>query len=1023
MLGGTARGTSRGTRGNDMKGCGLGRTRGRLRVLGPAGLWVGIAALFGGVAGGACATDPLEGGPTALRAVAGGGLAAGPNEVGSPVPQRLQRAAPPPGARDECHPSGDPSGDGAVTATDAQLAFGIALGFVAAPPEQRCAADCNGDGRVTAGDAQDIFATAFGVGRCPHDLPRGAACAADAECQSGDCRAGVCCVPGFAGPACDVCVRYVTPAAAAPTPDGLTWETAFRTVQPGLDAARAAVDAGLAARCEVWTAAGTYRICTSATPTATVALRPAVDLYGGFAGTEETRAARDVAAHPTVLDGFGRCAHVVTGADDARLDGFTVTRGAGAYSPSDSRGAGMLNDGVSPTVANCTFTEHTLFSMDDGIPATGAALYNRANAPTIVGCTFRGNLIVGHAPEVEVGLGAAMYNEDSAPVIANCTFSGNVADAHNGPGGKGGALFNRDSAVTLTNVVFHDNLAIGSGDVAFSRGSDVTLTNVTVHQPPVYGALVHDAGELTVTNSILWGGGLQIVLENGATAAVTYSDVAGGYAGVGNLDLDPRFVGPEDADYRLAADSPGLDAADGTAAPPTDFSGQPRFDQPAVPDTGAGSPPYADLGAFERTLVTDCATPCRRYVDVDSTVPQPDGLAWETAFSDVRAGVDAARAAILAGSACRCDVWVAAGTYGLCTAATRQNGLRLRRGVHVYGGFAGTENDLAERDWLAHATALDGQNWCYHVVYGADEATLDGFTVLRGNAIGDENDQGAGLYGPQRSPTVSNCVFRDNVATGGGAMYLSASTATLTGCTFEHNTAQPGNGGAVLLSYSQVSIRDSVFRENQAARMGGALVEDGCAGLVSACRFERNTAALDGGAVSAGASNSLYVNDVFVGNGALGGGGGAVQVGYFATPTFVNCTFNGNTATGGGGAFFVSSSAALASVVNGILWGNTSPEIRLQYSGEAAVAFSDVQGGYPGPANLDVDPLFVDVPGGDLRLLPASPCIDRADGALAPPVDFAGAPRYDDPAHPNLGSGAPDYADLGAFEFQGADRR
>lgn len=62
----------------------------------------------------------------------------------------------------------------------------------------------------------------------------------------------------------------------------------------------------------------------------------------------------------------------------------------------------------------------------------------------------------------------------------------------------------------------------------------------------------------------------------------------------------PLFTAPEEADYRLEARSPGIDAATSVGAPRSDNSGHPRSDDPGVPNRGGGSPPYYDVGAYER---------------------------------------------------------------------------------------------------------------------------------------------------------------------------------------------------------------------------------------------------------------------------------------------------------------------------------------------------------------------------------------------------------------------------------------
>jgi VCBS repeat-containing protein len=66
--------------------------------------------------------------------------------------------------------------------------------------------------------------------------------------------------------------------------------------------------------------------------------------------------------------------------------------------------------------------------------------------------------------------------------------------------------------------------------------------------------------------------------------------------------------GTEDDDYgdlQVDGSSPAIDAGDNDALPldiSTDLSGEPRFvDIPSMPDTGNGTPPIVDLGAYEFT--------------------------------------------------------------------------------------------------------------------------------------------------------------------------------------------------------------------------------------------------------------------------------------------------------------------------------------------------------------------------------------------------------------------------------------
>jgi parallel beta-helix repeat protein len=127
----------------------------------------------------------------------------------------------------------------------------------------------------------------------------------------------------------------------------------------------------------------------------------------------------------------------------------------------------------------------------------------------------------------------------------------------------------------------------------------------------------------------------------------------------------------------------------------------------------------------------------------------------------------------------------------------------LRKGIKVYGGFAGTEDNLDNRDWEANKTVLSGGGVNYHVVTGGtdaapDDTRLDGFTVTGGNATGftEAQQSGGGMYTNNSSPAVANCVFSGNTAQyyGGGMCIDYSSDMAVVNCVFSGNTAQFGGG-------------------------------------------------------------------------------------------------------------------------------------------------------------------------------------------------------------------------------------
>ena len=101
----------------------------------------------------------------------------------------------------------------------------------------------------------------------------------------------------------------------------------------------------------------------------------------------------------------------------------------------------------------------------------------------------------------------------------------------------------------------------------------------------------------TVYNTILWecdscgSGTFGNCIAYGKTPSVPS----------GVVFVDPRFENAENGDFRIKADSPCMDAGDGTVAPEKDFYNQPRQTIKGVTPVGspAASGAYADIGIYE----------------------------------------------------------------------------------------------------------------------------------------------------------------------------------------------------------------------------------------------------------------------------------------------------------------------------------------------------------------------------------------------------------------------------------------
>lgn len=411
-------------------------------------------------------------------------------------------------------------------------------------------------------------------------------------------------------------------------------------------------------------------------------------------------------------------------------------------------------------------------------------------------------------------------------------------------------------------------------------------------------------------------------------------------------------------------------------------------------------------------------SPCEaavRYVNANLAAGANNGTTWADAYQGV-GGLAAALTASISGD----QIWVAQGTYKPTTTTSRTVFLTLKSGVGIYGGFAGGEGKLAQRDFVAYPTIVTGDllgndngtlnltDNSYHCFVGsgaAATAILDGFTIKGGYANGataSNYDKGGGiLIVSGGSPTVRNCNFTGNRCTfGGGAGYIFSAAATFTGCRFENNV-----GG----SY------------------GGAFDMNAVTGTFDRCTFIGNTASRAGACESYGSSVTKYTNCIFSGNSATGSnGGGALWIGVSSAVTMRDSSFVANSATSLAGGIINTSGTSTA--VNCIFWANTGPggmtaaNQITNSGGTTAVTYCIVQGTFAGTGNTAGDPLFVNQAARNFRLTATSPAIDSGANASVPvgtTVDADGLPRFiDDPAVVDTGVGSAPIVDRGAYERQ-----
>ena len=185
----------------------------------------------------------------------------------------------------------------------------------------------------------------------------------------------------------------------------------YKTVAAALDSIR---DASPQRRYAILVAAGTYE-------ESRVQLKPHVDLYGGFAPGGDWKS-RDIYANAATLNAKGS-GPVVIGADNARLDGFVVTGGE-----HKGHGAGILCDGVSPTIVNNIIVANQTLKPVIGEGLGKQVAHEGAGIALLSGSRayVSNNLICDNRTEIGNGGGITARGHVRAKILRN-VFCNNIA--------------------------------------------------------------------------------------------------------------------------------------------------------------------------------------------------------------------------------------------------------------------------------------------------------------------------------------------------------------------------------------------------------------------------------------------------------------------------------------------------------------------------------------------------------------------------------------------------------------------
>ena len=785
---------------------------------------------------------------------------------------------------------------------------------------------------------------------------------------------------------------YYVNATAPEWGDGSSWKSAFQSIHAALEISKPSD--------EIWVAAGTYQEC--------IFLEPGVTLLGGFPSEgSPSLEQRDWSAHATVTEVTGLGKYSVVGADHATLDGFTILgneddweggvycsysspvfsncaiinnqlhdKGDGVYCAYSSpvfsnctitnNGNGIYCSYASPVFSNCTIAHNrgggvycrfsfpefancviahneggngggmyctnsspilTDCTIDNNQSERGGGMYCSSSSPTLTNCTIDNNTVSY--------TGGGMYCHSSFPILTNCSISYNETD-------NGAGIYCSISSPALTNCIISNNQADELGGGAYCYRSSPSLINCTLfgnQSGEIGGALYCNISSPSLTNCILWNRGEDIGGTDVSGIVMRYCCIQGGWPGTGNFSAPPLFVDSSGGDYHLQNGSPCIDRGLLSAAPAADVEGNTRPGGDGKVDIGAyESPDEYEPGSLE---------PTPRVLYVNAAAPEGgNGRSWATAFRSIHAALEI--------SSSSDEVWVAAGTY--------EESIHMEPGVSLLGGFPSEGSpSLEQREWINHETIVDGTGLTTPVVYGAESARFDGFSVVGGSP---------GVLCQCCSPVLSHCSIR-GYSGQGVSCYLSS--PTLISCTI-----------------------DGEFR----AESGRGLHCVESSPILRSCRIDRNRNKLYTGGVYCNSSSPIFINCI-VSRNRGGYRGGGVYLVNSPLSKFIHCTISGNESIQNYGGIYCSNS--FLTLTNCILW-NAGEELGGDSADQASLCYCCVQGGWKGEGNSFLAPLFVNSSQGDYHMQNGSPCIDRGLLSAAPATDIEGHVRPGDDGKVDIGA-------------------
>lgn len=758
---------------------------------------------------------------------------------------------------------------------------------------------------------------------------------------------------------------YVSPTAKG-TGDGSSWSNAM-TLSAALTKAVAGDQIWVQGFEQITEAGQLYTA-----PTDGFSVKSGVQLYGGFAGTEKSINDRETLGKPyqmkyrSVLSGDLNNDDEVDNTNLIFPANTTRTDNATHVLSVDMAPSSGSNNNTYPTVINgFTITG----GHADGTSEKGGGIYisgdnsNGGGNFRIERCFLFNNYATQGGA---VYVSSEVLNRNNGESLINqCVVYNNAASERSAVVNEGGGIYLAGEATVVNSSIFNNK----NGGLRISSGSKVVNSTIARNTGAGVDMTPNNTNnDGSVFNSIIWGNTFlsvenQPLFKNSAFHEVTVTDADAGTDNNGNV-----YVAKENRD---AAAGPMFDAPSVKTSYDRDFNWRQTayplwswnvLEGSVMIDKGNGahqqdvygtedmagntrvSGGAIDIGAYEYQYLPASRI---RYVKPTAT-GTGDGSTWKNASADLQKMIDE-----LADNNSQNqtgEVWVAAGTYTpqsqLISGTGYSASFRMRDGISVYGGFAGGETSKLERakgtmpwdftkETILQAAYYDHNDFSWtnnkwtltsdsrHVVWFApmpgesaftQVTTLDGVTIRGGHAQGGTGmddfmtDRGAGVYMDGANAYLSNCIVKENYATGnGGGVYLKNGRVQTS---LIYNNNADADGGAVYVE-NRGLVHRSMLANNSALNGAGVYLHNGAEATGSDSDDHPEYLIL---------STCVVSNNTVRGNGAVYcDKGGVLMQNTITNNNCVTATDATDTNASQTGGIYVDEYAL---VVNSVLWNN-----------------------------------------------------------------------------------------------------